>query len=145
MTTSLHYSVEDMHLVKKRFFILSLDPTSSAESSRSPATGTVKHYGTYYVREGGMSGVPNQLWKQLTSLLGDDGDDDTDTDTIPIDEQRIECETSSSFGTAHSNAAPQFIGTNSFSDNHLSETGPNITRDSDACNKAEVEGVVVEA
>jgi hypothetical protein len=31
-----------------------------------------------------MSGVPNELWKQLTSLLGDD------TDDVPEEEQQIE-------------------------------------------------------
>lgn len=111
---------------------------SSAESSRLPATGTgtVKHYGTYYVREGGMSGVPNQLWKQLTSLLGDNDDDNTDA--IPIDEQIKECETNSSLGTVQGNAAPQFIEINSFSNQHLSGTGPNGAGDSDACEEVEV-------
>ena len=116
--------------------ITTVDPMSSAESSRLPATGTVKHYGTYYVREGGMSGVPNQLWKQLTSLLGDNDDDNTDT--IPVDEQIKECETNSSLGTVHGNAAPQFIGINSFGNQHLSGTGPNGTGYSDACKEAEV-------
>lgn len=46
-----------------------------SESTAAAAAVSVKHYGTYYIREGGMSGVPNELWKQLTSLLGDDTDD----------------------------------------------------------------------
>ena len=141
MITSLHCSVQDMHLIKKLLLTRSLDSMSSAESSRSPATGTVKHYGTFYVREGGMSGVPNQLWKRLTSLLGDDGDGNTDMNSIV--EQRIECETSSSLGTVHGNATP--IGTDSFSDQNLSETCPNVTGDSGARDVVEVGGVEVEA
>ena len=88
-----------------------------------------------------MSGVPNQLWKRLTSLLGDDGDGNTDMNSIV--EQRIECETSSSLGTVHGNATP--IGTDSFSDQNLSETGPNVTGDSGARDVVEVGGVEVEA
>lgn len=38
-------------------------------------TGPV-HMGTYYVGSGGMLGIPDELWKKLTNLIGEDSDSD---------------------------------------------------------------------
>lgn len=92
-----------------------------------------------------MSGVPNELWKQLTSLLGSDTDD-----VFEEEEQQIEGEsdeachaveqpTNHEFSSVHVNSAPvAHTGTGSRASNqHLAASDMNVTNESAAC---DVEG-----
>jgi hypothetical protein len=47
----------------------------STEDNSAPSSST-RHLGTYYVRSGGMAGIPNELWKRLSSLIDGVGEDE---------------------------------------------------------------------
>ena len=56
---------------------------TASNTTADSASSDAKHIGTYYIRAGGMEGIPNELWRQLTTLIGatdDDCDGDSDED-----------------------------------------------------------------
>jgi hypothetical protein len=54
--------------------------TSVDKNIRGETTGPTGpvHMGTYYVTSGGMLGIPDELWKKLTNLIGEDPNSDGD-------------------------------------------------------------------
>ena len=64
---------------------------TASDSKSDPGSCDAKHIGTYYIRAGGMEGIPNELWRQLTTLIGaTDGDSDDDGDGDRVVESRID-------------------------------------------------------
>jgi hypothetical protein len=49
--------------------------TDEVDSNTSQESVKAKHFGTFYVQTGGMGGIPNDLWRQLTTLIGNDRDE----------------------------------------------------------------------
>jgi hypothetical protein len=61
--------------------------TDEVDSNISQGSVKAKHFGTFYVQSGGMGGIPNDLWRQLTALIGNDKDEeDENEDGDKIDE-----------------------------------------------------------